>query len=399
MNLRRTTISALVMCLLIVATIGCGTTEPVEKADTDDLVRTAVAATYTAQANTQATIDDAAREATAAQASTQATRAADAQATSAAHARTQATVDTAVQATASAQKYHEAAIDSAVQATLAALPTPTPYAETVTMSEAELAALIDQAVTMAVAATQASAAAATQAVADDAVTPEEAIAVAVALAGAEEAITYTNDLISAYYDLYAELATETIGTLQAVEETLTVMAENSAAINATLGEINTVLQEGLALAEETITQLEAAAQDAQTTAAEAQSQVDGLVETLQTELENRATAALSVQPNSIANDRQAAYQSALDFLGAVRQSLNDDKISAAELANIAQLGANASASLEAQGGPQLQQFAGSIDNITALIARGDVAQVIALMETLETSLAAVPPIPSRPSRR
>jgi len=44
--------------------------------------------------------------------------------------------------------------------------------------------------------------------------------------------------------------------------------------------------------------------------------------------------------------------------------LADGKVSPAELTQIAQSGANAGASIRAQGGPQLQNLAGSIDGIT-----------------------------------
>ena len=78
------------------------------------------------------------------------------------------------------------------------------------------------------------------------------------------------------------------------------------------------------------------------------------------------------------------------------QSLADNTISSAELANIAQLGANASASLNAQGGPQLQQLSGSINDITAQLARGQAPQAQANLGNLEASLGSLPSKPSRP---
>ena len=304
---------------------------------------------------------------------------------------TQATVKAAIAGTSTAQSGTQATIDAAVQATVAAVPTPTPSAAYVTMTEEELAALIDQAVAGATAATQACSAATTESTADDTVTQDEVITVAVSLAEAEEAMAYAEELIAAYYDLYGDLATETLVLLQAIEQDLTLMAESMAAINATLQEINVTLQQGLALAEETIAQLETAAQTASVKATEAQMQAQSLIQNLQAELESRAATALSVQPNNVATDRQTAILSAFDYLDAVRQSLTDNKISPNELANIAQLGANASASLNAQGGPQLQQLSGSINQITAQLARGQTPQAQANLGNLEASLGTRPP--------
>jgi len=92
---------------------------------------------------------------------------------------TRATVQAAMAGTTTAQANTEATVVAAVQATVLALPTATPAAEYVSMSEEELAVLIDQAVTDAAAATEACSTVATGATADDAMTPEEVIMAAV----------------------------------------------------------------------------------------------------------------------------------------------------------------------------------------------------------------------------
>jgi hypothetical protein len=71
---------------------------------------------------------------------------------------------------------------------------------------------------------------------------------------------------------------------------------------------------------------------------------------------------------------------------ATDRALDDDRISQTELADIAQLGANASAGLNAHGGPQLQRLAGSINDITGQIARGQMPQARANVGNLEASL-------------
>ncbi len=316
---------------------------------------------------------------------------------------TQATVAAAIAATSTAQVGLQATIDAAVEATSVAAPTPTPSSEetvesvtTTEMTEEELAALIDEAVAEASAATQECSTVTTEAAADGTVTQEEVDAVTVYVTDAEEAIAYAEELIYAYYDLYGELATETIVLLQAIEQDLAAMAEGTAEVNAILQEIIMALEQGLALAEETITQLETAAQTASAKAAEIQGRNQNVVQNLQAELESRAAAVLSVQPNNIPTDRQAALQSAFDYVDAARQALDDDRISQTELANIAQLGANASAGLNAHGGPQLQRLSGSISDITGQIARGQTPQVKASLGNLEASLGTRPSRPSRP---
>ena len=324
-----------------------------------------------------------------------------------------ATVDAAVQATRMAEKSQAATVEAAVGATQTAMaaqspPTPTQElpapteatpAETalpsseeyVTMTEEELAALVDEAVNEAVAATQEAAAATESSTADGTVTQEEVQTVQVVVADAEEAIALAEALIYAYVDLYGELAEETLIVLEEVEQ---LLVETTALVVATteiLEDVDQMLDQGIELSEETINQLVALAEAAGVNAEALQAQADGWLEDLQAELEGRAAAALAVQPAEIAADRKSAIASAYDYIETVRSALTDDKISQLELSAIAQTGANASASLMAQGGPQLQNLAGSLDDITAKIAQGQLAQVQSLLGALESSL------PSRPS--
>lgn len=312
---------------------------------------------------------------------------------------TQSTVEAAIAATSTAQANLQATIDAAVAATATSVAaeatvvaSPTPSVEYVTLTEEELAALIDQAVTDATVATQECATATTAATADDTVTQEEVETMEVYVMVADETIAYAEELIYAYYDLYGELATETLVLLQAIEEDLSTLAGEAEAIYDVLQEATATLEQGLALAEETITQLETAAQAAGDKAAEIQTQNQEWFQNRQTELENRAATALSTQAGNVATDRKGALLSAFDYVDAVRAGLADNKISPDELAHIAQLGANASASLNAHGGPQLQQFSGSINDITGQLARGQMPQAQANMGNLERALG------NRPSR-
>jgi len=304
---------------------------------------------------------------------------------------TQATVDATVAATSTAQASTQATIDAAVQATQAAAPSPTPpptpTADYSTMSEEELAAAIDEAVVEATTTTEQTATATSEVASDGTVMQEEVDEVETYIYDAEEAIAYTEELIYAYYGLYGELALETLELLIAIEEDLYTMADEIAEVNEILTEIEETPSE------EDVEQLEAAAATVIAIATEVQAQNQEWLEDLQAEIESRAAQALAVAPNAVASNRVKALLSAFDYVDAVREGLSDQQITQPELANIAQLGANAGASLQAQGGPQLQQLPGSINDITTQIARGQMPQAQANLGSLESMLGARPPRP------
>jgi hypothetical protein len=306
---------------------------------------------------------------------------------------TQATIDAAVAATSTAEAGVQATVDAAVEATAAAAPSPTPSAEYVTMTEEELAALIDEAVVEATAATETCATTTTEATSDLGVSSEEVTEIQVTVTGAEEAIAYAEELIDAYYGLYGELAMETLELLYVIEQDLAALAETTAAIATSLVEVEAALEQGVAVTEEALAQLESAAQAASAKAAEVQAQREAWAQSLQAEWEQRVNAALAVEPNAVAEDRIAALRSGFEYVDGVRQALEDRQVSQTELANIAQLGANAQAGLESQGGPQLQRAAGSIDEITTQVARGQIPQAQASLGNFEAALG------SRPGRQ
>lgn len=320
-----------------------------------------------------------------------------------------ATVDAAVKATDAAQQSVAAPVEAAVTATSAAAPTVTPAPtplppppptatpiasdQVVTMTEEELAALIDEAVNEAVTATTATTGATQSVTYDDTITQDEVDALEEYLAATLAAIEQATALIEAYYNLYGELAEETLAALQAIEQDLNALAQDMAEIAATFDQIDAALQQGLALAQETIDQLEAAAQTVSAQAQAAQTKAQAWVASLATELENRAAQMLSVAPTEVARDRVGAIQSAFAYVETVRASLADSSVSRDELSNIAQTGANAVASLQSRGGAELQGLAGSINALTAQIARGQVPQAKVSLGHLERSL---PPKPSLP---
>jgi len=370
---KRTPLLLFAISTLVLAALACNTATPTvvptaaPPVDTQATVNAAVAATSAVQPTAVVPIVD-----------------------------TQATVDMAVAATSQAQSNLQATVDAAVAATRAAEPSPTPVPETVAMSEEELAALIDEAVTEATAATQECSDAATQVAADETVTQDEVVVVEVYLMDAEAAIAYAEEIIYLYYDLYGELALETIELLYAIEQDLSTMAEATVAIADSMEEINDTLQQGLILAEETIAQLETAAQNAAAIAAEMQNKPDAWVMELENELESRAAAALAVQPQEVANNRVAALQDTVDYFTAARSALADGALLSEEVTNLAQLGATAAAGLQTQGGPQLENLAGNINQITAQLAAGNMGEAMVALGSFEAKLNAIPGLPAVP---
>lgn len=331
---------------------------------------------------------------------------------------TRATVAAALAATTTAQAGFEAAVSAAVDATATAVAaagesmaaqttaaattgTSTSTAEYVTMSEEELAALIDEAVNEAVTATQTYSTSTTEATADGNVSAEEVQTIEVYVAGAEEAIAYAEDLIAVYDEQYGELASESLDTLAAIEEDLAAIATNTAAINETLGEINATLEAGLELAEETVSQLEDAAAAATAATEEVRAEAQTWLTTVQAENQKRVEAAQNIPPSRVATNPQEALQSTFEYVDVTRNAIGDNKISQKELFDVAQAGANANASLKGHGGPELQKLGPSINGTTQQLARGDVPGARNTLGGLEAGLpnrsSAGPSGPSAPT--
>lgn len=358
----------IVSVMLIVA--ACGS--PAKPAS-DQAVNAAVQGTLQAQQNTAATVD----------AAVKATSAAQPKPTTAPQAIP------APQATAMPQA-------TAVPQPTAVPPTPVPTEQYVAMTEEELAALIDQAVAEAVAASTAASTSTTTATSDDALTQAEVDALIAAVNYAYAYLDAATATIEAYYDLYGELATETVAALQAIEQELTAVNTNLAALTESLNAINATLQQGLTLAEDTINQLEATAQEVKTNVDKVQTQAQTWLQSVQTDLDQRVQAALNFQPDDVKTDRQGALQNTAKYVDSVRGALTDNKLSPDELTAIARDGANASASLKAAGGPELQGLADSITSLTTQLAGGQMPQAKASFSGLQKSLPTLPTLPQLP---
>jgi hypothetical protein len=308
-------------------------------------------------------------------------------------------VNTAVAVTQQSQILAQATVNAADLTAMPATPTAGPTIEYTTLTEEELATLIDQAVAEAIAATQQTTTAVTTTTSDDTMTSEEIVYVYDYYYYAEYYVEHAEELLNEYYGLYADLAEEMLVELNAIEAELAQMNNTLSSIDSSLQQISGTLEQGLAVAEETISQLESAAQTAQTNAQELQAQAQDMMSQLQLDQEGRVQDLAQIQPNNIPTNAIGSLQSAFVFVDAAKLAIGDSKLSRDELTNLAQLGANAQAGFQSfggnggiAGGPDLSQFNGKFNEITGQLARGQMPQARGNLDTFERSLGNRPSV-------
>ncbi len=323
---------------------------------------------------------------------------------------TQATIDAAIAATENAKIAMQAQIDAAVNATATAnaiavptatatpvvvTATPIPVTEdtVATMTEDELAALIDEAVAEAYASSEAYSEAANTATADGTVTQEEVQAAEIYYADAEEAIAYADELLQVYYELYGDLAYEVIDELEQIDEDLQALTEAVLLLNDTMMEIATLIEDGMTITAEDIDDLIATAQLINEYADSYQVNYDAWHTAYQMAQDERINAMMTVPPTEITSDPVAALQQVVQFSQTGQTAIADYHLTADELSTLAQLGANATASLNATGTPQLQDLAGIINSVTQQLAVGDIAQAQSAVAQLNAAIGALNSIP------
>ena len=304
-------------------------------------------------------------------------------------------VNTAVAETQMAQVLAQATVNSNALTAMPATPTPGPTVEYVTLTEEELAALIDQAVAEAIAATEQTTNNVYYVTEDDTVTTEEVEYVYSYYYYADYYVDYAEQLMAEYYNLYSDLAYEMINELNAIEAELNQMNDTLSSIDQSLQQISSTLEQGLALAEETITQLETAAQTAQTNAQELKSQAQDMMTVLQADQQGRLNQIGQIQPDNIPTDKLSALQTAFSFVDFANQALSDNKLPRNELTNLMQLGKNAQAGFQQFGGadaigPDVTQFAGKFDEIGQQFARGEINRGRENLNGFEGSLGSRP---------
>ena len=320
----------------------------------------------------------------------------------------EATVNAALEATAAAQAGMQATIDASVSSTVEAQPadeasdeagsaeTADP-AEYVTMTEEELALLIEDTVEEANTASQEMSTAAEQAASDGEVSQDEINEVYNYYYDAEAALMLAEEMIDAYMYFYGDLAYAYLDLFYLVEEDLSELAAYAAEIN----EILILVEQGITLSADDIDQMITAAANIQSYLVENQVNVANLSSTVQQQIQDRAAAALGAQANQVPGNIRETLQAGFQYADFVYSALGDNQITLDELNTIAQLGANAASGFSQFGGDNQSQLADLIsgaEGITANLAQGQNMQAWDSVEQLELGLGERPAGISRPER-
>ena len=294
----------------------------------------------------------------------------------------QATIDAGIASTMQAEANMQATIDAAVTATVGAAEA---LNETY-VSEEELAEEIDLAVEEAVAASEEIAYTTAEMAADGTISEDEYAELEELLVEAAILLDYADYWIENYYYYYGDLAEETLYLLEEIEEVLYYTEEY-------YDELIALLETGNQIADTTLDAMLEIAQNAEENAAALDEKAEEWQAQAATWQEERANAIANIQANNIPADRAAAIEEAFNYLDTLRSSLEDRVISADELQNIAQIGANAVAGLETHGGAALQGISGNISQLTQQAALGQLEQLSSGLGSFEASL---PNLPGRP---
>ena len=286
----------------------------------------------------------------------------------------------------------QATIDAAVAATATAQVEAGVSDEYYEMTEEELATMIAAYAEESLTASEEASQAVDEAAQDGTITKEEQEHIEMVVSDAEQAVADTDEAIYAYYWLYGELADETLSLFEEIEDDIDELSALTLELVELLDEVDQALGNGLEVAQETIEQMQSTASQIQSNVGNWQGKGEAWVAALQAELEQRASLLSEIQPSEVAGNRREALLSAFGYVDAVREALADKKLTSPELSDITQLGVNAMASLDAFGGPQLQNLSGNIDAISTQLARGQISAAQSGLGALETALG------SRPSR-
>lgn len=264
-------------------------------------------------------------------------------------------------------------------------PSPEPPIDYGQLSEAALAALIYESVVDVDAAASAAATTVVDAISDDGLTEVEYGAARARVAALQSAIGVTTGLIDDYRDQYSEIAGETIGSLIAIDESLTEIAESVTEFHNYLAQGNDSVVSDMAQLSNDIALIE-------TQAANSHVQSEIWLLSVQTQIDDREKlyANIPAQPSFVTYNRIDAFTQAHDFLEAYTIALEDGKLSSLELATISQLAANAKASLYNTGDPQLMPYARQIDALARNAFRGEWIQASSGLIELQFSLPARP---------
>jgi hypothetical protein len=308
----------------------------------------------------------------------------------------QATIDEAVVSTCGARsglQVTQDVLSAAATATatfLQSVPTPMPTVVVEDLSEDKLEALIADRIQLANKAAGLAAEKSVEAVQDGSITMNEQEILYTYWYYATEVIAYAKEAIVVYYDVYGDLAAETLAPLKTVDADFETISQQAQVVLPLLEQIGQALAQGLGQKDKVLRKIETAAEAVQSSIANAQGQVQTWTASLKPAAQERVARALAVKPKKVAKNRKAAITKASEYAQTVRTAFEDQKITQAELANISQQGANAAASLTKKGGTQLAGLADTVNEITTQIASGQNLAARANLSKFQSALPAKP---------
>jgi hypothetical protein len=308
----------------------------------------------------------------------------------------QATIDEAVVETCGAYsglpstEISLSATEMAIEAYLQSMATPIPTEAVENLAEAQLEAMIVERVQMAAKSAAMAADKTVEAVADGTITSKEQEVLYTYWYYSDEVISYADEAIGVYYTVYGDLATGTIRDLKTIDADLQVFSQQNQVVLPILEQIGLALEQGVGQKDKVLRQIETAAETVQPKIADAQARVQTWSASLQPATRQRVEQALAVKPKKVAKTHKAAVNKANVYIKTVKAGFTDQKITQAELTNIAQQGANAAASLTKKGGDQGAGLANSINEITTQIASGQFPAARSSLDSFQAALSGNP---------
>ncbi len=262
-------------------------------------------------------------------------------------------------------------------------PTPQPTVDPAGLSEQELAGTIDETAGELDSASQQAAEYGSSTAADGVYTLDE-ITTWYELLIYSEQLLYELDYYIEQYDMYYEAyASVYVELLQDLEAEL-------ATLDGMIGEITSIMLQGEAAMQAGAEQVASALEIYDQVLPELSSELNSLSDTFNQALADRQAWVEGFQPTDIAATRAGAVAAAVSYVQTLQNAYEDAIMTPVELQQIAQLAANAQASLQAAGG-ELAALAGQVSSLTQLAAAaGGLAGITAQINAL---LGAIPSLP------
>jgi len=271
-------------------------------------------------------------------------------------------------------------------------PTPQPPADVSGLSEEEHLVLIDVAVKDAAAASEAASTSNSQGSSDGTMTGDEVYDGTDKVNKAKEAIRYAKELIAKYYELYGQ------NTGNQEEIVLFTIEEDLDDMETLLIEIEQILWDfaslGADVADDAIGVINDAAEALFKLIEDTKPERDQFIEKVKMSLEEREKKYANLPPSQVVSDWDGIKSQITVFVNTIKSALADGKVDDNEMQQIAQAGANAKASIAANGGPQLQGISAAIDALMRQISRGDFSGVDGAVGNIEALLAAIASLPN-----